>query len=77
MNKLDTAYYSVYNVIQEDTVMKIAPNTKTVQVRLYENDYAKILELAANDGLTVSEYVRRIIIPEPSRKFPVRKHGAA
>lgn len=53
--------------------MKIAPNTKTVQVRLYEDDYNKLHSMAKTSGLTVSEYVRRIIVPEPTKKFPVRK----
>ena len=55
--------------------MKYAQVTKTLQVRLYEIDYNRLQKEAEKNGITISEHVRRLILPKNGRNFPLRaKH---
>ena len=43
---------------------KIDKRVKTVTIRLTENDYNELIELAVKKNITKSEYVRRLIQEE-------------
>ena len=49
-------------------------NTKELRVRLTDAEYAQIQNNAARCGLTISDYVRKLIREEPLIQKP--KHGA-
>lgn len=42
--------------------MLVTNKTKVVQIRLVEADYDKLVQLAAKDQITMSEWLRRAII---------------
>jgi len=48
----------------------------TVQVRLTAADKRRLRAASARDGLTVSSWLRSILIRELERKEPVRERGA-